>query len=304
MENNILVSCTVLTYNSSTTVIETLESIKRQTYDNIELIISDDCSTDNTVELCKKWLNENGERFVRTELLTVDQNTGVSGNGNRALAVCRGEWQKGIGADDILFPNCIDDFMKFVKKEPNAKWISSYVREYHGSFDEVNCRGERMAYSRSFFDEPVEKQLWIMARRNLIYTPSILFNTNVKREVGGYDTTYRIEDYPLFMKLLERGYKCYFLDKETVGYRIHESQAHSDVRLFHYENQLEVRKFRRDLSFKYLTKKEKFGLCLYWKTQDYLAGSGRNNKNNRFASFIYKAVSFITFHFFIVNVKN
>jgi alpha-1,3-rhamnosyltransferase len=66
-----LVSIVVITYNSSDYVLETLESAKDQTYKNIELIISDDCSTDNTVEICKNWLEENKERFKHTELITV-----------------------------------------------------------------------------------------------------------------------------------------------------------------------------------------------------------------------------------------
>ena len=83
MNNQPLVSVPVITYNSSKFVLETLESIKAQTYQNIELIISDDCSTDNTVELCQKWVEENKERFVRTQIITSDLNTGVSANGYR-----------------------------------------------------------------------------------------------------------------------------------------------------------------------------------------------------------------------------
>ncbi|MDR0890977.1 MAG: glycosyltransferase [Endomicrobium sp.] len=55
MENNPLVSVCVITYNSSKYVLETLESIKTQTYQNIELIVSDDCSTDDTVEVCENY---------------------------------------------------------------------------------------------------------------------------------------------------------------------------------------------------------------------------------------------------------
>ena len=72
--NQPLVSVTVITYNSSKTVLETLDSIKAQTYQNLELIVSDDCSTDDTVELCRNWIEQNKERFVRTELLTVEKN--------------------------------------------------------------------------------------------------------------------------------------------------------------------------------------------------------------------------------------
>lgn len=56
MIKNPLVSVIVITYNSSKYVLETLNSVAAQTYDNIELIISDDCSKDNTVEICRNWL--------------------------------------------------------------------------------------------------------------------------------------------------------------------------------------------------------------------------------------------------------
>jgi alpha-1,3-rhamnosyltransferase len=84
-----LVSVRVITYNSSKTVIETLDSIYNQTYPNIELIISDDCSKDDTVAICREWVNQHKERFARTEILTVPQNTGVSANINRSEKACR-----------------------------------------------------------------------------------------------------------------------------------------------------------------------------------------------------------------------
>ena len=71
-QNIPLVSVSVITYNSSKTVLETLESVKTQTYPNIELIISDDCSPDNTVEVCREWIEQNKERFVRIEILAAE----------------------------------------------------------------------------------------------------------------------------------------------------------------------------------------------------------------------------------------
>ena len=120
--NDSLVSISILTYNSSEFIIETLESIKAQTYQNIELVISDDCSTDNTVTLCKSWVKENGKRFANVNILETDHNTGVSANGNRARMACKGEWRKGIGADDKLTPTCIADYMSYVEKNPDAEF--------------------------------------------------------------------------------------------------------------------------------------------------------------------------------------
>ena len=65
----LLVSIVVITYNSSHYVLETLESIKSQTYKNIELIVTDDCSSDDTIFLCQNWIEKNKSNFVRTSLL-------------------------------------------------------------------------------------------------------------------------------------------------------------------------------------------------------------------------------------------
>jgi glycosyltransferase involved in cell wall biosynthesis len=74
LEKKILVSIVVITYNSSKYILETLESIKQQTYKNLELIITDDCSKDNTVVLCQDWLDVNKHGFIRTKLITTPPN--------------------------------------------------------------------------------------------------------------------------------------------------------------------------------------------------------------------------------------
>ncbi|GAB1452027.1 hypothetical protein MASR2M47_20830 [Draconibacterium sp.] len=109
MQNqNPLVSIVVITYNSSKFILDTLESAKEQTYQNLELIITDDCSTDNTIEICQNWIEKNSYRFVNTELITVEKNTGTAPNANRGLKVSKGEWIKFIAGDDFLLTNCID----------------------------------------------------------------------------------------------------------------------------------------------------------------------------------------------------
>ena len=122
-----LVSIIVITYNSAKYVVETLESAKAQTYRDIELIISDDCSSDDTVEICKNWMTDNLERFVRTELITFDHNTGISSNCNRGLTAAKGEWVKFIAGDDVLLDKCIGLNINYVKKHSEIEVLHSDV---------------------------------------------------------------------------------------------------------------------------------------------------------------------------------
>src|SRR5512133_427948 len=109
-----LISIIVITYNSSKFVLDTLESAKAQTYENLELIISDDHSTDGTVDICNKWLEDNKNRFASTALLSVDTNTGIPANLNRAISISRGLWIKYIAGDDLLAENCIADLLFYI----------------------------------------------------------------------------------------------------------------------------------------------------------------------------------------------
>ena len=122
---NPLVSIPIVTYNSATYIIETLESVKNQTYQNIELIVSDDCSTDDTVAKCREWIEINKERFGRAEVLTAERNTGVSTNLNRAEAACKGEWVKFLDGDDLLLPTCVEDYIEYVSAHPEIIYLFS-----------------------------------------------------------------------------------------------------------------------------------------------------------------------------------
>ena len=116
MSDNPLVSVLVVTYNSADYIIETLESIKAQTYANIELVLTDDGSSDNTIALAEKWIADNKTRFVDAKIITVKKNTGVSANYNRGVQACSGVWIKNVDGDDLITPNCIKSNIDHVQK--------------------------------------------------------------------------------------------------------------------------------------------------------------------------------------------
>ena len=286
MQNKVLVSCTVVSYNSAKTIIETLESIKAQTYQDIELIISDDCSKDNTVEICREWIKKNNNRFARVELITSSHNTGVSGNGNRALAACSGVWQKSIAADDKLLPNCIEDFMDYVSKHPDTNWVSSYMRSYNDTFEEGNCVKSKIVDDLSFFELSAKEQLLRLAKRNLINAPSLFFRTSFKKSIR-YNEKYGFEDWPFYIDALEKGYKCFFMPKETVCYRIQTSLSNAKGKLFKYEIALKYREFERERLFKYLSEEQQKGELIMWKTEDLLERY-HLNRDTPLLRFFYK----------------
>lgn len=234
-----LVSVILTTYNSAKFVVETLESARAQTYRHIELIVSDDCSNDNTVEICRNWIALHKDRFVRTAIITVPVNTGVSANCNRCIKASGAAWIKLIAGDDILLPNCIEDNMQFVVNNPQAAVVFSQVLLYIDEFVPeklvtVLPDSYPMNLMRATFSAEDQYKLLLLSDR-ITYTPSSFFNKQTLLAVGGFDEANKlVEDYPMWLKLTKAGNKLHFFKKATVGYRKHDAASNnmSDSGLF------------------------------------------------------------------------
>jgi glycosyltransferase involved in cell wall biosynthesis len=228
------VTVAVTTYNSADYVIETLRSVFNQTYREIALVISDDCSADATVDFVQEWISDDKvkNRFLTIELITVPKNTGVSANCNRCIAASKSDWVKFIAGDDILLPNCIEDNMAFAAENPKAHIIFSQVKVYQDTFEDKNYDHT----SPELFPDnlmhqglsPLDQYRLLLVQDRIHYTPSYFFNKIALLKVGGYDETNRlVEDYPMWLKLTKSGERLYYFHKPTVGYRIHSKAANN-----------------------------------------------------------------------------
>jgi alpha-1,3-rhamnosyltransferase len=249
-DNNPLVSIIVITYNSAKYVLETLESAKAQTYQNIELIVSDDGSTDNTVEICRKWIEENKERFVRTELITVPSNTGIPANCNRGFRASHGEWVKLIAGDDILTENFCERIVYYSNLNPKIALYHTKVEVYKNTFMSEN-KIDYIDFSDHIFNTNKvnsDLQYQILLRFCPIFAPSTAIKRMVLLEVGGFDEKYTLlEDYPLWIKLTKLKYTFFYINEPLVKYRIHSNsvQRSEKIPLFSRQN-LQLNDFIRN----------------------------------------------------------
>lgn len=227
-----LVSVPVITYNSSKTVVETLDSIYNQTYPKLELIISDDCSTDDTVEVCRSWIESHKDRFVRTELLTVEKNTGITANMNRAEEVCLGEWVKPIAGDDVLLLNCIEDYVSFVKESHEAYFCFGRAVVFDGT-EERRKKYEHFFLYDNFKLTPDEQYRYLLESGNFICAVTFFYNRGKMVELGirNDERIPLMEDYPKWINILAKGGKFSFLDKEVVKYRMSSSGISSQDKM-------------------------------------------------------------------------
>lgn len=227
-----LVSIIVICYNSGKTIVETLDSIYKQTYLNIELIITDDCSTDNTLDLCKQWISTHSDRFVSATIIKSNKNTGVSANCNRGIKEAQGEWIKEIAGDDILLPNCIQAYINYINSNKNISICVSKAQCFHKTHKGEIVYGNiipSIENQEIYKKTPIE-QLKILLKGNIIVTPTIFVKKDLLNRFH-YNEIYRfMEDIPFYIDITSNNIKIHFLDDITVLYRFSSqslSQANS-----------------------------------------------------------------------------
>lgn len=230
--NNDLVSIVLLTHNQSQLVLETLDSIHLQTYPNIELIISDDCSKDNTIEICEEWLSTHKDRFKNTQIVRSSKNTGISGNINRGLDQAKGRWIQKVDGDDILYPDATENYVKYMLSHPEASYVFAKMEPFGEDF-KVCDEFKQNILKYDFFKYSAKEQYRrLMMNQVYIPAPTCFFDRafSVKKKIRCDESIPMVDDWPRWVRLTKGGTKLYFMDVNTVHYRvIGSSMSHGRV---------------------------------------------------------------------------
>lgn len=219
--NEPLVSIGVVTYHSAKTIVETLDSIAAQTYRRIELIVSDDCSSDDTVGVCQKWIASHKDRFVNVQMLTTKENTGTSANCNRAVVAGRGDYYITIAGDDRFLPDGVELLVSYMRQHPDATVLFSRPLYFGGS--EADRARIDKAFNYDFFTWSLEQQ-WhqLIFERNCIPAVGVMFSREKMHTLGlEYDERITLmEDWPMWINLLRKGVCFHYLNASVVEYRV------------------------------------------------------------------------------------
>ncbi len=241
-----LVSIAVISYNSEKTIIETLESIKSQTYKNIELIISDDFSSDNTLNIAKSWINNNKSRFVNTIILEAIKNTGVTANCNRAYKSASGIFIKDIAADDILTKYYTEDCVNYFTENQNVNVLYTKVKYFIDTPTEIIEKEHDYSF---FYIDSLEQQLKYLEKYGCptIPTPSVIYRLSFIKNIGYFDERIPMwEDGPITCRIIESMEKLYLLDKYDVLIRIRKNSLSNGVSVSHLKSQALYYKYYRE----------------------------------------------------------
>ena len=218
-----LVSVVLVSYNHEDYILEALQSVKNQTYPNIELIVTDDCSGDRTVSLARAWLEENKDRFCSCALITAGKNTGTSKNCNRGVRAAHGQFVKLLAADDLLAETCID-FMLCDAETFGADLSFCYEYVFYDSDKKyLNTPYAGLLETRpndiSVFSLPTEEIYERLLRACFFPAPTAFYRKTLLDKTGGFDERYVIEDYPFWIRAARAGAKIFFCQTHGVYYR-------------------------------------------------------------------------------------
>ena len=233
-----IVSVIVFCYNSSNTVLETLNSIYNQTYKNINLIISDDCSKDNTVDVVIHWVLRHSERFNNAIVIKNEKNVGTSAHMNLRINEVRTKWIKTIAGDDILLPDCIENDLHYAEKNNLNGILISYMCPFHddGVKRQYTLDFDEIAYINKVANADASAQYKMLLQRDVLCSPTIFFNRDFYTLIGGCNESYKnIEDWPLKIKAARKGYRLVLMKRFTVLYRMGTSISRSENQMFNNE---------------------------------------------------------------------
>jgi glycosyltransferase involved in cell wall biosynthesis len=220
MQNFPLVSVICLSYNHEAYVVESLNSVINQTYTNVELLIADDCSIDNSVGVIQDWLKNHPNVFF----LANEKNLGNTKTFNQLAKKAKGEFIIDLAADDILLPNCIE-------KQVNAFQNSNYknLGIVYGNLIEIDENGNfiRNYYTEEDHPESGDIYKMVVGRTTKICSVSSMIKKSVLEKLGYYDENLAYEDLDLWIRT-SREYEFEYLPEILAKKRVlsHSLSSH------------------------------------------------------------------------------
>lgn len=225
-----LVSVCVPVYNGEKYLRESLDSILNQTYTDIEVLVVDDCSTDNSVPIVRDYQSKDD----RIRLIEIENNLGLVGNWNRCIAEAKGEWLKLHFQDDLMVPDTIEKMMALALKKQVRVVLTD--REYKFEHQINDFYINKLVRLSDFFTENavvrVEETLKILVkngiRMNFMGEPILgLVHKQVFEEIGLYDHSFKqISDFEFWLRIglnMDIG----FIPERLHTFRLHNASQSS-----------------------------------------------------------------------------
>lgn len=195
-----LASIIMPSYNTAPYIKETIQSVLDQTYTNWELIIVDDCSTDNTEEVLAT-INDSRIRYFKNE-----KNSGAAVSRNKALREAKGQWIAFLDSDDLWMPEKLEKQINFMKKNRYSFSYTNYEEiDVDGNKTGIKITGPKRITKTGMFNYCWPGCLTVMFDADKI---GLIQIEDIKKN----------NDYAMWLKVCQKA-DCYLLDEYLAQYR-------------------------------------------------------------------------------------
>ena len=265
-----LLSLVIVNYNQGIYFDDCLKKTMAQTFSDFELIVVDDCSSDNSVEIIRKLLDQSG---IKANFIVNKKNQGICANLNMALGLAKGKYFSFIASDDWVDENCYEAMVSTLES------AGEKVALAYGDCRIVNEQKEQLqpSYRRYFrpdLEQPPSGDVFqTLLMGNFLPAMMTSTRTSVLRQLGGFDESLKVEDFDMFLRIA-RHYQFLFAPGAGGAYRILRHSLIRRIGARKYEDWMEMylkhmdtdahtrniieQKLRHCLEFLYYTDSEKF----------------------------------------------
>ena len=206
-----LVSVIMPSWNTGRFIAESIQSVLNQTYRDLELIIADDCSTDDTDEVVGAF-SDSRIRYIKNE-----KNMGAALSRNRAMREARGEWIAFLDSDDLWEPEKLEKQIAFMKD-------NGYVFSYH-DYERVDEEGKPLHIHVSGPDVVDKRKMYhydYIGQATMVYSAKHFGLIQIKDIKKNNDYAIRLQLYK------KDGTKCYLLKENLAKYRVRKVSLSHD----------------------------------------------------------------------------
>lgn len=211
-----LISIVVNCYNRADMVRTALDSIWNQTYRPIELIIVDDESKDNTMEVVNQWCSEHPDTKDFTSFAKSFPNGKPSLSRNRGLELAHGDYIQFVDDDDWIYPNAVEAKVDYAKQHPDCGLIVNQLDYYRNG----------KAFDSTHISLPGNPQNLVeyLLHHECLLVATLMFKTDVLRTIGGWKNDLHIAmDMEITLRHAMKGGTIGLVDQSLGAYRLHNS---------------------------------------------------------------------------------
>ena len=223
--NKPIVSIVMSVFNGSNFIAEAINSVLNQTFSSFELLITDDCSTDNTVEIIKRFKDKRIRFFQNSTKIgkTINRNNMISSSLGDVIAI--------LDADDVCLPNRLKEEYEFLNKHKDVFMVCSFAKAIGTKKGLLKTPCFRLLKPQLIFNNPI-----IHSTAMFWKSPEFLYDESFVRN----------EDYELWDRIVSSNKKVHVIKRVLCLYRYHDNQiTNKNNGLKAYGNKVRINALQR-----------------------------------------------------------